>query len=193
MGVSKTEFPKFNKPELSVERLWSAPLGAASPLWLAFVGAAGAGICYWWMTRWMRPTNIEAASPKSEPALIPAAPTAEEAAPASVIAAEVVQADEAFAESEGLVEPPPLELAVKSGAVKSAKPKPAAPAPKPALAEPLIAEPAAALAPPEAAKPAPVPKPKAPKAAAAPKASPEIAAAPSTTTPRPGRKPRAKV
>lgn len=36
------------------------PIGAASPLWFMFAGAASAGVAYWWMTRWMRPANLEA-------------------------------------------------------------------------------------------------------------------------------------
>lgn len=37
------------------------PLGAASPLWLMFAGAASAGVAYWWMTRWTAATHLEAA------------------------------------------------------------------------------------------------------------------------------------
>lgn len=39
------------------------PIGAASPLWFMFTGAASAGVAYWWMTRWMRPMNLEALLP----------------------------------------------------------------------------------------------------------------------------------
>lgn len=42
------------------ERALRWPLGAASPLWALFGAAASAGVAWWWMTRWMRPTNIEA-------------------------------------------------------------------------------------------------------------------------------------
>lgn len=44
---------------------WSRPLspelmiGAASPLWGYFGGAAAAGVAWWWMTRWT-PQNLEA-------------------------------------------------------------------------------------------------------------------------------------
>jgi hypothetical protein len=37
-------------------------VGAATPLWGYFTGAAVAGMGWWWMTRWMRPTGIAAAS-----------------------------------------------------------------------------------------------------------------------------------
>lgn len=54
------------------------PLGVASPLWLMFAGAAGAGVAYWWMTRWARPANLEAwlgaalpAGPDAEPLAAP--------------------------------------------------------------------------------------------------------------------------
>lgn len=38
------------------------PVGVTSPLWIAFAGAAAVGATYYWMTRWARPINIEAAS-----------------------------------------------------------------------------------------------------------------------------------
>ena len=42
------------------ERAWRLPLGATSPLWLAYGAAAGAGVAYWWMTQWTRALNVEA-------------------------------------------------------------------------------------------------------------------------------------
>jgi len=50
-------------------------IGAASPLWWAFAGAASAGVAYWWMTRWARPVNLEAMMPKAveSPALVESA------------------------------------------------------------------------------------------------------------------------
>ena len=35
-------------------------LGAASPLWALFAGAALSGATWWWMSRWARPENLEA-------------------------------------------------------------------------------------------------------------------------------------
>src|SRR5438128_1655782 len=35
-------------------------VGAASPLWGYFAGAAATGMAYWWMTRWAHPANLEA-------------------------------------------------------------------------------------------------------------------------------------
>lgn len=36
------------------------PVGAFSPLWLAFAGAAATGAAFFWMSRWMQPVNLEA-------------------------------------------------------------------------------------------------------------------------------------
>ena len=36
------------------------PLGAASPLWFLYAGAASAGVAYWWFSRWRGATNVEA-------------------------------------------------------------------------------------------------------------------------------------
>jgi predicted flap endonuclease-1-like 5' DNA nuclease len=96
-------FPAFDT-ELDPKDAFRFPIGAASPLWLAFGAAAGAGVAYWWMTRWTQPANLEAFtwfSPKAaEPAgaeptpLIVAQPTLETPIEATVepieAAAEVV-------------------------------------------------------------------------------------------------------
>ncbi len=68
---------------LSLLRL---PVGAASPLWGLFAGAAVSGAAWWWMTRWTRPVNLEAmfgapapVAPQAGPELLalePAAPLA---------------------------------------------------------------------------------------------------------------------
>jgi hypothetical protein len=42
------------------EKAFSTPLGATSPLWLAFGAAATAGVGYWWLTQWSRALNVEA-------------------------------------------------------------------------------------------------------------------------------------
>ena len=66
------------------------PVGAASPLWFLFAGAASAGLAYWWMTRFTDRTNIEAllgVSPAGG-AILPA-PVADAAPPES--AAEVAE------------------------------------------------------------------------------------------------------
>lgn len=35
-------------------------IGATSPLWGYFMGAAATGMAWWWMTRWAEPANLEA-------------------------------------------------------------------------------------------------------------------------------------
>lgn len=99
---SKAFDPKTFDPTTAI----NAPIGAASPLWLAFAGAASAGVAYWWMTRWMRPINLEA--------VLFAAPAAPEA---PVVVEPVVEAVvELVAETPVLVEAAieaPVEAAAK--------------------------------------------------------------------------------
>ena len=92
------------------------PLGAASPLWLMFAGAASAGVAYWWMTRWTAATHLEAAFgavdlPLTTPAPEPEAIVFEEPAP-------LVEAVE-----EMVVEPSPMVEAASEAAVDTPKPK----------------------------------------------------------------------
>ena len=47
-------------PEFPNEKAMYVPLGAASPLWMMYAGAASLGVALWWSTRWMRPVNLEA-------------------------------------------------------------------------------------------------------------------------------------
>jgi predicted flap endonuclease-1-like 5' DNA nuclease len=51
-------FPGTTRVEERAERAMRLPLGAVSPLWPIFGAAAGAGLAYWWLTRW--PRNLEA-------------------------------------------------------------------------------------------------------------------------------------
>lgn len=57
-----TLFPGFAAQDGSrpAQDALNYPIGAASPLWFAYAGVAGAGVAYWWMTRWTRPENLEA-------------------------------------------------------------------------------------------------------------------------------------
>lgn len=92
------------------------PLGAASPLWLMFAGAASAGVAFWWMTRWTAATHLEAAfgavdQPLAAPAPEPEAIVFEEPAP-------LVEAVE-----EMVVEPSPMVEAASEAAVGTPKPK----------------------------------------------------------------------
>jgi predicted flap endonuclease-1-like 5' DNA nuclease len=54
------ELPGMGAAEERTAKALSFPVGAASPLWLAFGAAASAGVAFWLATRWTRPTNLEA-------------------------------------------------------------------------------------------------------------------------------------
>jgi predicted flap endonuclease-1-like 5' DNA nuclease len=108
-------------------------LGMASPLWLAFAGAAMAGSAFWWMSRWTRPDNLEAMLelPATPPiavpdvvadAVEPIAEVAEVAATAVETAVEVAT-EEAAALVEGLAEVDPVVDAapVAAAAVEAAE------------------------------------------------------------------------
>ena len=87
------------------ERALRLPIGMASPLWAMYAAAAGAGVAYWWMTRWTRAVNIEAfaafkPSPPVANALLeiaveaaPVAELAEEAAPEPAVVTESVASE----------------------------------------------------------------------------------------------------
>ncbi|MBA3810586.1 MAG: hypothetical protein H0X27_02870 [Caulobacteraceae bacterium] len=90
----------------------SVPVGAASPLWLAFGAAASAGVAWWWMTRWARAVNIEAAMEPSVEATAPrsiepslAAVETSDAEPAEATAPEAI-AVSALAEAQSLTAAP---------------------------------------------------------------------------------------
>ncbi len=84
------------------------PVGAASPLWFLFAGAASAGVAYWWMTRWADRTNLEAllapvsgqsaALPAPAADAVPPEPVAALAETAAVAGAMVEQAVQAGAD-----------------------------------------------------------------------------------------------
>ncbi|MEO8812290.1 MAG: hypothetical protein ABI376_05180 [Caulobacteraceae bacterium] len=54
------------------EKAVSLSIGMASPLWIVFGAAASAGAAWWWMSRWARPTNLEAVLGAPAPAPAPA-------------------------------------------------------------------------------------------------------------------------
>lgn len=59
----------FDLPQTSQAGVGPALLvGAVSPLWPYFGAAAASGMAYWWMTRWMRPVNLEAMLGRALPA-----------------------------------------------------------------------------------------------------------------------------
>ena len=125
------------KPNESVTpaAAFHVPIGAASPLWFLFTGAASAGVAYWWMTRWMRPINLEAMLPLS--------------------GADAAPLEEAAILIEAFVEPL-LEAAepVLAGGVVDPDPAPT-PAPEPAP-NPLDTPPAEAAAETEVEAAAPI-------------------------------------
>ena len=67
------------------------PVGAASPLWLLFAGAASAGVAYWWMTRWEDRSNLEALLAPAHAAALPA-PAADAVPPEPIAAVAEVSA-----------------------------------------------------------------------------------------------------
>ncbi|MDQ0462563.1 putative flap endonuclease-1-like 5' DNA nuclease [Caulobacter ginsengisoli] len=86
------------------------PLGAASPLWFAFAGAAAVGAAYWWSTRWMRPVNIEALTALQETVVEAAVETVEATVEAVEVVADAVveAAPEPVAEAVAAVIPEPV-------------------------------------------------------------------------------------
>jgi predicted flap endonuclease-1-like 5' DNA nuclease len=99
----------------------SVSLGIASPLWLAFAGAAVAGSAFWWMSRWTRPDNLETMFDLPARASAPEAaePAAEIAATAAATAIEATLQEtaalvEGLADVDPVVEPPPKAAPVEN-------------------------------------------------------------------------------
>lgn len=124
---------------LDTDKALRAPIGAASPLWLAFAGAASAGVALWLMARWMRSTNLEPVLMKAkEPVAEPAEVDAKAAEPV------VVAAPEPVAEPV----PPALVAAPVETPVAATPVAPPEPAAKPKVAAPkTFATPAATSTP----------------------------------------------
>ncbi|WP_293677623.1 hypothetical protein [uncultured Phenylobacterium sp.] len=113
-------------------------VGAASPLWAYFAGAAAGGVAFWWMTRWARPANLEAmfaaAAPATEPVLEAAEALVEYIAEAPIAALEAMAEPVAALEPVSEIAP---ELAAASdpaevpepAPILEAVPEPAPPAP----------------------------------------------------------------
>ncbi|CAN5343006.1 hypothetical protein BH11PSE2_BH11PSE2_13260 [soil metagenome] len=80
-------------PEAESEfgKTMQTPIGAASPLWWAFAGVAGAGVAYWWMTRWAKPFNFEAEGVVPAPAPIAVAAAVEPIVEATEAVIETVE------------------------------------------------------------------------------------------------------
>jgi hypothetical protein len=145
----------FDIPEAA--KAMYAPLGATSPLWFLFAGAASAGLAYWWATRWTQFTNLEA---MFAPA-VEAAEAVVEVAPLELVSTpepepdletELVEAASPPAVATKLAEPEPLPEPVVEAALE------------PVLE--VATEPMIEAAP----EPRPMAKAKAPKAAPGPEA-----------------------
>jgi hypothetical protein len=140
------------------QRLIRVPIGAVSPLWGLFAGAAVSGAAWWWMTRWARPANLEAVFGSAEEAETEVETEAEAlAAPV----ADAVEAAPAVAEAaiEPVIEdtpPPPVAEALIEAAPEVVGGEAAPISPVLEAVSP-VAEAASVEA---AAEPKPAPKPK---------------------------------
>ncbi|MCX7588036.1 hypothetical protein [Phenylobacterium sp. 58.2.17] len=109
------------------------PVGAASPLWFLFAGAASAGLAYWWMTRFTDRTNLEAllgASPAGgavlpAPDVVPPELAAEVAETAAIAEAMVDQAVQTVADVAAATLEPAVEAPSEPSAKLRAKARPA--------------------------------------------------------------------
>ena len=62
-------------PTVDTEKMMRLPVGAISPLWLMFAGAATVGAAWYWSRTFFKPTNLEALIGLPDAALDAAAPT----------------------------------------------------------------------------------------------------------------------
>ncbi|WP_374468789.1 hypothetical protein [Phenylobacterium sp.] len=158
--MSVSEMRELSPKPLTPEAL----IGAASPLWGFFAGAAATGVAFWWFAQWSRPTNLEALFGRSStvvsPELAPALPALSDpetvTEPATAVA---LKAMEPFIAAVEAVEAPVEELVAEVNAVVEAGGEAAVEAtPEPAT---FIAEPPEPVAGPEPASEAPRPRRKA--------------------------------
>lgn len=170
--MSLVETPQFTPKPLSQALL----VGAASPLWGFFAGAAATGVAFWWMTRWTQPANLEAwfggassttqTSPETAVALKAVEPwvaavDATEAATETFVEAAKDAALQAEPIVDAAAEPIMDAMAAAPGAAQEAAE---------ALAEPMTEAMAEAPLAAEAIIEAATPKPRKPKPAAEPEA-----------------------
>lgn len=130
--------------EFDVSKAMYVPLGMASPLWLPFAAATGAGLTFWWMTRWTQAANLEAmmqamappttlpvvsesASQGPEPVLETVEAMTAQAEQVAETAAETMEAVAAEAQEAVETAADDVEPAVPPLAKKKAKPAPDAP------------------------------------------------------------------
>ena len=129
------------------------PIGAASPLWMAYMGAASAGAAYWWFSRLSRYTHLESVMATEALVETPFA----EIAPQPVMAEPEIAPAEVALEAVEMVVPEPVApepvvpepvapapviKAAKALPIKAASPtvraKTASPAKKPATRKPKV-------------------------------------------------------
>ena len=92
------EKPVF--PTADTEKMLTLPMGAISPLWLMFAGAATVGAAYFWSRTFFKPTNLEALTALPEAAVEAATEVVETVVATAEVAAEtVVDVMEAEAEA----------------------------------------------------------------------------------------------
>lgn len=117
-------------PEADTGKALNLTVGAVSPLWFLYAGAATAGMAYWWMTRWptlamsMAPTHLEAKLAEVMPDLPAPSP---EPTPEPALAAPPIVTE--------LAEPAPVATLIPEPAVIEAAVEPVLePVPEPAPA-----------------------------------------------------------
>ncbi|MDP3855167.1 hypothetical protein [Phenylobacterium sp.] len=143
MVLSQTLPESPAEPKFDPKSAIYVPLGAASPFWFLYAGAASAGVAYWWFSRWRGATNIEAlfaqapatatielpeaieaaASPAEPEAEIPEPVATAEPEAAFVAVAELLTEPEPVVEAapaielEPIIEPEPMVEAASEPAV----------------------------------------------------------------------------
>ncbi|MBI5938979.1 MAG: hypothetical protein HY859_00995 [Caulobacterales bacterium] len=80
-------------PTVDTEKMMRLPVGAISPLWFMFAGAATVGAAYFWSRTFFKPTNLEALIALPEATLEAAEPVAETMVETVEAAAEVIDAE----------------------------------------------------------------------------------------------------
>jgi predicted flap endonuclease-1-like 5' DNA nuclease len=102
----------YEETREQARKAMALPIGLASPMWLAFGAAAGAGVAWWWATRWTRAVNLEAmaGAAKAQVEAVEAFVERErEAAVGAVEAAEAVLGAAAIIEPQVAEEPSATE------------------------------------------------------------------------------------
>ncbi len=124
------EKPAF--PTADTQKMLALPMGAISPLWLMFAGAATVGAAYFWSRTFFKPTNLEALTPLPETAIEVTTGVVEAAVETVEVAAEavvdVVEAEVEFvADTAETIAAAPEPVAVLVEPVVEAAPAPVTP------------------------------------------------------------------